>query len=167
MVLTRKQFPDWTTYEKAFKDIENSGLSPYYLMSVDQSVDLYSIPTLKPEDIDCVIDTSLFTTTTTKSLTTTTTIDSDAACTVSDDSCVTSSVDSSSTTVSTIQIVKKPDYVCPYEMDVYPLCGNIKVLMNLTPETVRVICFYNSSFFCNCKSHKYVLNISGNTNNQK
>jgi len=141
VVLTRKQFPDWSTYEKAFNDIKNSGLSPYYLINVDQSIDLKAVPNLKPEDIDCVIDTSLYTTTTTKSLTTTT-INSDVPCIdVPDDSCAPSPADSCTKTVSTIEIVTKPDYKCEYEIDVYPLCGNIKILKNLTPDTVRVICF--------------------------
>uniref|UniRef100_A0A0K8RJR2 Putative myosin tail region-interacting protein mti1 n=1 Tax=Ixodes ricinus TaxID=34613 RepID=A0A0K8RJR2_IXORI len=45
-VMTRDVVPKWSTYQKAFEDIQKSGLNPYHLISVDHSLDsLPSLPT--------------------------------------------------------------------------------------------------------------------------
>ncbi|KAE9538052.1 hypothetical protein AGLY_006024 [Aphis glycines] len=41
-VLTRAVVPEWSTYSKAFDDIQRSNLNPYHLMSVDQSYDSFA-----------------------------------------------------------------------------------------------------------------------------
>lgn len=117
-MMTRSPNPDWATYKKAYDDILASGINPYTLMSVDQSTDLSTIPTVTPDDINGVI-----TTVTTTSSTTTV------------DGVTTSS--SSTTTISTVEFTLDSSYSIPYDYDVYDLCGNVKILKNLQPDVVR------------------------------
>ncbi|EPZ61741.1 hypothetical protein H477_5981, partial [[Clostridium] sordellii ATCC 9714] len=82
-VMTRDLVPQWSTYQKAFEDIQKSGLNPYHLISVDHSLDslvtsllpsgpsVPSVPTVLPGDINNVVQqTSVSTSSATKSIST-------------------------------------------------------------------------------------------------
>lgn len=144
-MFTRDANPTDSTYKKAYDDIMNSGLSPRYLMSVDQSIDLSTIPTVTKDDLEGVIETSVTTSSTAKSISS----DSDST------SVSSTSTTSTTTVVSTIDVPISPDFTIPYEYDTYDLFGDIKILKNLKPELVRnrttpVECFdycVNSRYF--------------------
>lgn len=104
-MLTREEFPSWSTYSKAFDDIENSCLNPYLLTSVDQSINFKNIPTLTTDQINGVfekVETSKTTSSSTKSIST--------------DTSTTSSSLTTTTTTSTIVIEIQKDYVSSYEL---------------------------------------------------
>lgn len=124
-VLTRNSDVDWSTYKKIYDDIRASGLNPYYLMSIDQSTDLTTIPTITPEDIsgDFVIQETSVTSSST------TTVDGTTI----------SSSSTTTTTTSTVEFTLAPDYLSnyPYDFDTYDLFGDVKILKNLQPDVVR------------------------------
>lgn len=127
-MLTREEVPSWTTYQKAFNDIQASNLSPYYMVCADQSVVLKDISSITPQDLSGTIDTTVI-----ESLTSTTTTSS------SGDSTTSVTVSSSTTVESTVNFVLLPDYPCPYELETYPYCNSIKIIKYMSPEIVRTI----------------------------
>lgn len=126
-MLTREEVPSWTTYQKAFNDIEASNLSPYYMVCADQSIVLKDISSISPEDLSGTIDTTVV-----KSLTATTTTSSSGEST-------TVTVSSCTTVESTVNFVLLPDYPCPYELETYSYCNSIKIIKYMSPELVRTI----------------------------
>ncbi|CAI6343688.1 unnamed protein product [Macrosiphum euphorbiae] len=141
-VVTREANPKWSTYKKAYEDIERSGLSPNYLVSVDHSIDSMSAPTMTvpsmgpsitvpsmaptmPGDIDGIIQkTSVSTTSATKSIST------DCGSTVTSSS-------TSTTTTSTVIIDKSPDFSGQYEFGQCDLYNGIQIYKNLDKPTIK------------------------------
>lgn len=138
-VLTRDSKPSCSTYKKAIDDIIRSGLRPNYLISIDQSVILSEVPTVTSDDIKGVVEKTTVTTSTTKSMTSYTDSDIDSDYGVSSSTSTTTTV----TTISTVEFTLNEDYTIPYNYDFYEYCGNVKILKNLKPEMVRIICFKN------------------------
>lgn len=138
-VLTRDSNPDYDVIKRAYTDILNSGLSPKYLMSIDQSPDLTTISTVTTDDIDGVITTSV-----TKS---------SSSHSISTDGCEsTISTSTSTTTVettaSTVEFMPRLDYSIPYEYGVYDSFGDIKILKNLQADMVSEddVCYLTLHF---------------------
>lgn len=135
-VFTRDRKPKWCTYEKAMTDIIKSGLNPNYLVKIDNSVILKDVQTVTKEDAEGIIEeTTTVTTSTTKSTTSST--DSGEQCSTTSLTTTTTTT----TTISTVEFTLKIDYTIPYEYDYYEKCGNVKILKNIRPETVRIILF--------------------------
>lgn len=130
-MLTRDEVPSCDTYQKAFNDIEASNLSPYCLVSTDQSIILEDISTISPEDLQDTIDATLVTSLTSTMTRTTTSSD--------DTTTSTTTTDISTTVESTVNFVLIPDYPCTYELELYSYCGSIKIIKYMAPETVRTI----------------------------
>jgi hypothetical protein len=120
-VFTRSPSPSPATYKKAFDDLKKSGINPYYLMSMDQSVDLASIPTVSIDELYGI---------------TTETVTKSTQVTSSDGTTSQSSTTTTVTTVSTVNFVLNPNYVSPYEIDTSPLTGDIKILKLLDTDAV-------------------------------
>lgn len=138
-MLTRANKPSYSTYKKAIDDIIRSGLCPNYLISIDQSVNLSEVPTVTLDDIKGVVEKTTVTKSTTKSTTSCTDSDIDADFGHSSSTSTTTTV----TTISTVEFTLNEDYTIPYDFDFYEHCGNVKILKNLQPETVRTICSKN------------------------
>jgi len=129
-VMTRDANPKWSTYKKAYEDIERSGLCSNYLISVDHSIDdSMPVPSMEPTipgDIDGVIQkTSVSTTSSTKSIST------DCGSTVTSSS-------SSTTTTSTVIIDKSSDFSSLYELGQCDLYNGIQIYKNLDKPTVII-----------------------------
>jgi hypothetical protein len=119
-MFTRSPNPGPATYKRAFDDLKKSGINPYYLMSMDQSVDLISIPTVSIDELYGI---------TTETVTKSTQV-------TSSDGTVTTEQSTQVTTVSTIDFVPNPAYISPYEFDTSPLFGDIKIYKDLQPDVV-------------------------------
>ncbi|VVC39350.1 Calycin [Cinara cedri] len=131
-MFTRSENPDYSTYKKAYDDIIASGLNPYGLMNVDQSIDLSSIPTVSQDDINGVVQK-----TTIKTEEREEKITSSDGLSSSLSSLSTKQTTVETTSVSPFNVVLKPDYVSPYQLDVYKYSQGIKILENLPPSEVR------------------------------
>jgi lipocalin len=133
-VVTRDAKPDWSTYQKAYEDIERSGLSPNYLVSVDHSLELTpSIPTAP------LIQTSVEVPTTIgdiNSVIQETSVSTSSTRSIVGDSSVTSSYTSTSTT-STVIIEKSSDFSSLYELGQFDLYNSIQVIKSLDKQTIR------------------------------
>lgn len=131
-MLSREMCPDWDVYKHAYEDIKNSGLSPYNLVSVDQSYDLSKITTVTAEEISGVVKTSV-----TKSST------SESSSTVDEDyesMSVSTSSSTTTTTVethSTVEFTLDATYKIQYDFGTYELFGEYKILKDLKAEIVR------------------------------
>lgn len=127
-MFTRDSNPDFNLYRKAFQDIIDSGLDYRYLISIDQSIDLSSIPTVTQDDIEGIVQTSTTTSSSSKSIST------DGM----DNTIITSSSTSTTlqTTTSTVDFTLRPDYNIPFGFDKYDLSGDIKILKNLELDIV-------------------------------
>lgn len=119
---SRSPNPGPSTYKKVFDDLIKSGISPYNLMSMDQSVDFTNIPTVTPDELYGITQE---------------TVTRSSSTTLPDGTTKTSSSTTTVTTVSTIDYVPNPNYVSPYDFDTTcSLFGDIKVLKNLPVDVV-------------------------------
>lgn len=134
-VFTRDRKPKWCTYERAMNDIVKSGLNPNYLVKIDNSIILKDVQTVTKDDAEGVIEeTTSVTTSTTKSTMSSTDSNEEYSST-------TTTTTTTTTTVSTVEFTLRVDYTIPYEYGYYEKCGNIKILKNIRPETVRIFLF--------------------------
>jgi len=127
--VTRDANPKWSTYKKAYEDIERSGLCSNYLISVDHSIDSVPEPSMAPittDDIDGMVKKTVSTTSATKSIST-------------DGDTVTSSSTSTTTTTSTVIIDKTDDYSFLYELGQCDLFKGIQIYKNLDKPTVIIM----------------------------
>lgn len=136
-VFTRSENPDFITYQNAYNDILASGLNPYGLVSVDQSINLVTVPTVTEEEINGITKS---TTIKTEESSSSTVING-----VETRSCSKKTTVETNTVASTFDVIVRPDFVYPYKFDTYPLAGNVKILRDLTPVDVsknNLLCPY-------------------------
>ncbi|XP_026815785.1 uncharacterized protein LOC113555557 [Rhopalosiphum maidis] len=140
-VMTRDLIPKWSTYNKAFEDIQKSGLNPYHLISVDHSLDslpslptapsgplgpsVPSVPTITTGDINNVVQqTSVSKSSTTKSIST-------------DSTSSTSTTSTTTVETSTVVIEISSDFTSTYEIGQCDLYNGIQILKSLDTKAIR------------------------------
>ncbi|XP_022163214.1 uncharacterized protein LOC111028766 [Myzus persicae] len=141
-VVTRDENPDWSTYKKVYEDIERSGLSPYYLVSVDHSIVPTSVPSLGVPSLT-VPSLSPITTGDINDVVEHTSVSSTSSSTksiVSDCSSSSSTSKSSSTTTtmkSTVIIEKSTEFTSLYQYAPCDLYQGIQILNGLDNISIR------------------------------
>jgi len=138
LILTRSCKPDWTTYNKAYDDIRNSGLNPNFMINIDQSIDFTKYPTITQNDIDCILEETVTTSTKTKEIASKDSICNDKI--ISSKTTETEKTTKTTVVKSILDIELKKTYKCSYE---YYKCDllNYSILKNLKTELVRFLVF--------------------------
>jgi hypothetical protein len=130
--MTRDVAPKWCTYNKAFEDIQKSGLNPYHLISIDHSLDnslpslptAPSVPIMPTTDVNNMVKKTSVATSTTKSVST--------GCTCSK-TATTTTVET-----STVVIEISSDFTSAYEIGQCDLYNGIQILKSLDTKSVII-----------------------------
>lgn len=130
-MFTREKNPSFDTYQKAFNDIRNSGLNPNTMISIDQSIDFSTIPSITEDQINGVVQKTTVRTKQSSSSTSDGLVTSSSSTTVEETT--------TEVTASTVEFTLNPQFTIPYKFEAYPLSGNIKVLRDLTLQDVSIL----------------------------
>jgi len=133
LILTRSCKPDWTIYKRAYDDIRDSGLNPNFMINIDQSIDFKKYSTITQNDIDCILEDTVTTSTKTKEIDSTNSICDDKI--ISSKTTETEKTTKTTVVKSILDIKLKKTYKCQYD---YYKCDlvNYSILRNLKTELV-------------------------------